>query len=370
MKISIGSKIVDGPWGGGNLFLINLSNYLINQGHEVVYDLGHKDIDLILLTDPRKKNYSTSTFNHLDIKKYKNFVNRDVNVVQRINECDERKRTNNVNKLYFEASLVADHIIFVSDWLRDIYVNLGMEDSKTSTVLSGSNPDIFNSEGRSFKKTGEKFKVVTHHWSNNYFKGYQIYKKFDDLLNDKKWSNLFEFSYIGNVSQNFDFKNTNVIDPLSGKELANELKKNHIYLTASINEPSGNHHIEASQCGLPVLYLKSGGIPEYCKDFGIGFDQDFEDKLLEMATQYDYFFEKIELYPHNSEKMSKQYFKIFTNLYDKRSHQNLNSKFLANIYILKIKISNFIIFKIISKFVLFKEKLKKLLKILIKPFVS
>ena len=61
---------------------------------------------------------------------------------------------------------------------------------------------------------------------------------------------------------------------------------------------------------------------------------------------------------------------IFTNLYDKRSHQNLNSKFLANIYILKIKISNFIIFKIISKFVLFKEKLKKLLKILIKPFVS
>ena len=62
-------------------------------------------------------------------------------------------------------------------------------------------------------------------------------------------------------------KNTNLIDPLSGRELANELKKNHIYLTASINEPSGNHHIEASQCGLPVLYLKSGGIPEYCKRF-------------------------------------------------------------------------------------------------------
>ena len=24
MKISIGSKIIDGPWGGGNLFVINL----------------------------------------------------------------------------------------------------------------------------------------------------------------------------------------------------------------------------------------------------------------------------------------------------------------------------------------------------------
>ena len=79
-------------------------------------------------------------------------------MVQRINECDERKRTNNVNKLYFEASLVADHIIFVSDWLRDIYVNLGMEDSKTSTVLSGSNPDIFNSEAEVLKKPEKNLK--------------------------------------------------------------------------------------------------------------------------------------------------------------------------------------------------------------------
>ena len=33
MKISIGSKIIDGPWGGGNLFVINLKNYLIDKGH-------------------------------------------------------------------------------------------------------------------------------------------------------------------------------------------------------------------------------------------------------------------------------------------------------------------------------------------------
>ena len=44
------------------------------------------------------------------------------------------------------------------------------------------------------------------------------------------------------------------------------------------------------------------GYQNIARDFGIGFDQDFEDKLLEMATQYDYFFDKIELYPHNSEK--------------------------------------------------------------------
>ena len=55
MKVSIGSKIVNGPWGGGNLFVKNLSNFLINNGHDVIYDLGDKDIDLILLTDPRSR---------------------------------------------------------------------------------------------------------------------------------------------------------------------------------------------------------------------------------------------------------------------------------------------------------------------------
>ena len=57
MKISIGSHIVKGPWGGGNLFIVNLSNYLINKGHEVYFDLSQKDIDLILLTDPELMNH-------------------------------------------------------------------------------------------------------------------------------------------------------------------------------------------------------------------------------------------------------------------------------------------------------------------------
>ena len=71
MKVSIGSRIVNGPWGGGNLFVKNLSNYLEQNGHKVIYDLGEKDIDLILLTDPRSRKESSSTFNHLDIQKYK-----------------------------------------------------------------------------------------------------------------------------------------------------------------------------------------------------------------------------------------------------------------------------------------------------------
>ena len=144
MKVSIGSRIVEGPWGGGNLFAINLRDYLIKKGHKVVFDLAHSDIDLILLTDPRSKKESSSTFNHIDILKYKNLVNPNVSVVQRVNECDERKNTNNINQLYLEASNVSDHVIFVSSWLREIYLNLGLKKEKTSVILAGSNKSIFN----------------------------------------------------------------------------------------------------------------------------------------------------------------------------------------------------------------------------------
>ena len=55
-------------------------------------------------------------------------------------------------------------------------------------------------------------------------------------------------------------------------ELGNELRKNHVYITASRWEPCGRHHIEASSCGLPVVYHRDGGaIVEICKEHGIEF---------------------------------------------------------------------------------------------------
>ena len=61
-------------------------------------------------------------------------------------------------------------------------------------------------------------------------------------------------SLILKSTSKFKFKNSRHVKPLSGKNLSDELKTNHIYLTGSLNEPSGNHHIEGAQCGLPVIY--------------------------------------------------------------------------------------------------------------------
>ena len=146
MKISIGTNIKNGPWGGGNLFAINLRDYLLKQNHEVVMNLLHDDIDVILLTEPRKTSES-SAFTHLDVIKYKKFVNPQVVVIHRINECDERKNTDFVNQYLVNANKVADYTIFVSTWLRNLFLEQGISEEDSKVILAGANNEIFNSEG-------------------------------------------------------------------------------------------------------------------------------------------------------------------------------------------------------------------------------
>jgi len=321
MKVSIGSRVVEGPWGGGNLFVRNLSKYLIDNGHKVIYDLSEPDIDLIVLTDPRSRKESTSTYNHEEIEKYKKHVKENTIVVQRINECDERKGTKNINQFYLKASNVADHVIFVSSWLEGIYLELGMDNEKTSVILSGSDEQIFNDYGLVHLDKSKKIKILTHHWSSNRNKGFDIYEFINKLIDTKKWKDKLEFTYIGNTSDEYDLNNTKLIKPLAGKELSNEIKKHHIYVTASINEPSGNHHIEAAQCGLPILYIESGGIPEYCKGFGLGFSDDFEKKLELMIDNYEQYRAQMKDYPFNSEIMCKEYLDLFSDLIEDNNYE-------------------------------------------------
>ena len=75
MKISIGTNIKDGPWGGGNLFAINLTKFLKSNGHDVCDNLKDDDIDIILITEPRITSES-SAFTDIDVLSYLKFKNK------------------------------------------------------------------------------------------------------------------------------------------------------------------------------------------------------------------------------------------------------------------------------------------------------
>ena len=313
MKVSISSKIVEGPWGGGNLFIKNLSQYLKLNGVDVVHDLFSKDIDVILLIDPRKDSFAT-VYGHKEIINYQKYINNDVLVVQRFNECDQRKNTRGLNEFLKTANECSDVNIFVSNWLLEVFKKEGLQNKQNKVIMTGAQQNIFNSDGYKKWDKESKIKAVTHHWGDNVNKGFEIYSLLDKLL-DTKYSDLLEFTYVGNIPKELKFKNTNYIPPTHGKELAQILKNNHFYITASKNEPSGNHHIEAAQCGLPILYLDSGGIPEFCDGFGISFNEEnFQEKLDEMINKYYFFEAKMVDYPFNSDLMCKEYLDEFYRL--------------------------------------------------------
>tara|TARA_X000000368_G_C23055472_1_gene723638 strand:- start:1731 stop:2780 length:1050 start_codon:yes stop_codon:yes gene_type:complete len=318
MKISIGTNIKEGPWGGGNLFAINLALYLEKNGYKVVNNLLDDDIDIILITEPRKTSES-SAFTHLDVQKYIKYTKKDSLIAHRINECDERKDTKYVNKYLIEANKTSDYTIFVSQWLKDLYIQQGIGTKEKHVIYAGANKEIFNNTAFTPWDKNHKLKIVTHHWGANWNKGFETYKKIDELLDDKLWKNKIEFMYIGNLPKGFTFNNVNVVKPLSGKELSEKIKENHLYITGSIFEPSGNHHIEGAQCGLPVLYLNSGGTPEYCNGYGLVFDEtNLEEKIFEMMSDYDEYVKKLRKYRFNSEKMCSDYESLFLKMFNNK----------------------------------------------------
>jgi len=318
MKVSLGMKLQQGPFGGGNRFGHALSGYLRRCGVTVSYDLRDPDLDFILLTEPRHR-LKISAYSDHEIFNYVRRVNPRCLVLHRINECDERKDSRGVNQRLIIANACADHTIFVSRWLKNLYLKHGLNPLNSTVIHNGGDSDCFNSMGSASWDGRGPLKVVTHHWSSHRMKGFDIYKRLDNMLEQPQWRNQFEFTYIGNLPEVFKFKNATALPPLNGKELADRLKGHHVYITASQNEPAGMHHVEGTLCGLPVLYLESGGLPEYCQGYGVSFTpNDFEQKLREIRASFGHWKKRIGTYPYRAERMCSEYYDLMMRLDQER----------------------------------------------------
>jgi glycosyltransferase involved in cell wall biosynthesis len=312
MKIFINRKLRRSPWGGGVQFATGLSDFLNSIGHTVTnqYD---PDVDIILMIDPRDDE-GFGDINHLlQYKSYLKSNGKNVKVVHRINDSDIARGTNFLVDLNIKAnSIIADQTIFISEWLQNHYIEKGF--TKNSVVIrNGCNKDWFF-PAVSKNEHHEKIKVVTHHWSDNYNKGFDAYIELDKQLS---FRNDIEFTYVGRYYKGYTPKNTVIIDPLYGKALGEELRKHDVYLTSAKYEACGMHHIEASACGLPVIYHQDGGgINEMCKKHGIMFHDT--SKVCELIKQAfdnkDFLKNQIDYSSIDSKSVNLSYLKVFQNL--------------------------------------------------------
>lgn len=295
------------PYGGGNQFLVKIIEKLKDRGHEVVFHLK-EGIDTIFMMDPRPGDIGYS-IQHIGSYK-KSFPS--TKIVHRVNECDKRKGTTGLDELLLKGMDMSSNVVFISQWLQDYFSELGYS-GNSDVIYNGCNTDHFYP--RHDNNLGAKVKVVTHHWSDNWMKGFDLYTKLDEYLLDYPDTNI-EFTYIGRYYKDYTPKATKIISPTHGLDLGRRLREHDVYVTASRFEPCGMHHVEGSASGLPVLYHSDGGgINELCVNHGLPFNNfdEFLEGLEQIKGNYDTYRNKINYASLDIDQCISRYIKVIEN---------------------------------------------------------
>ena len=288
---------VTGPWGGGNKTLAALVTRLTAMGH-IVTDRPRMDVSVIFCFDPRP---SSSGMSHSQLIEYSRVLG-GVPIIQRVGDVGTHGKpelTHLVRSTVQRSNLV----IFTSRWARDLVGHKG----GCRIIPNGALPTFYQHR-RDDRPPAPRPRIVTHHWSNNPLKGISLYER---LYREIQTSNLeFEFTYIGRSSPTLL---SCTLLPMNEEELALELPRHDIYLSASQLEAGANHIVEAMACGLPVVYHRDGGsIPEYCGGRGVQF-RDFEQMVSSLkfvAAEYRVQREQVQSYTRSMEDVVDQYLEV------------------------------------------------------------
>jgi len=257
---------------------------LAGRRYEIVFDLK-RPIDAIVLVDPRVGGLVT--FGPEDIKACKERWPQAL-CLHRVNECDARKGTDVMDELLAGANKLADFTVFVSDWLRQYHLARWFDASLPHAVIpNGADPAVFHPIGAEHFGPGQPFRLVTHHWSDNWMKGFDVYREVDDLVAGGKLPGT-ELWVIGRWPKEIRWKAARTHGAVQGPELGGLLRRCHVYLTASRWEPGPMHPIEGAQCGLPVIYHEDGGgTVELARRYGVPFRDDVRGAILEARSRYE-----------------------------------------------------------------------------------
>jgi glycosyltransferase involved in cell wall biosynthesis len=272
-----------GSWGGSNQWVKQLTEYLARTGYRVVFTLT-PDVDCVLLTH----NGLTGPleFGPEEVARLKR-DRPDVRCVHRINDNDLRKGTSQMDRLLADTNRVADHTVFISAWLRDYHAERWFDLARPhSVILNAADPAVFHPVGTRARAAPEPWRIVTHHWSNNWMKGFRTYQDLDARIAAGQLSDL-ELHVVGRWPSEIVWKTARTYPPTVGRALAAILRGCHLYATASLWEPGGMHFIEGLQCGLPLVYhVDGGGIVELGERFGVGFRDDVGTALRTAIADY------------------------------------------------------------------------------------
>ncbi len=310
MKIAFNRAVRRSPWGGGAHFATTFADYLTARGHEVVYTLEGK-VDRIVMLDPR---FEAGGFGVDSVACYQRMFPA-VKVLHRVNDTGVTRGGDELDRMIMDANalVAADHTVFISEWVKRYFVSKGYDATRSHSVITnGCDANFFHRKDR--RAEHKPLRLVTHHWSDNPAKGLDLYKHIDDLIDRGA---PIQFTYIGRYPKEYVPKHTNVVAPLYGQALGDELRENDVYVTGACWEACGSHHVEGAACGLPIVYHKDGGgVVEMCRRYGegIGDVSEFKEALTKIKNHYRSYAASAESADLSAETMCAKYLDVITRM--------------------------------------------------------
>ena len=273
-----------GPYGGGNQWLNQLSSYLKRWGYAVQFRLD-KHVDCVMGTHAGLSGKLEFSYEEVLRAKEKN---PRLVCIQRINDNDARKATDGMDRQLAETNRAADHTVFVSEWLRDYHASRWFNTAKPhSVILNGADPSIFHPIGGAAWTPSSPLRLVTHHWSDNMSKGFDLYQDIDEAIAAGALRDT-EIWIVGRWPERIRWRSAKTFGPRVGGALAKLLRQCHVYVTGSRHEPGAMHPVEGLQCGLPLLYDRdTGGTVELGRKYGMEISADTVESITRIRDAYE-----------------------------------------------------------------------------------
>jgi glycosyltransferase involved in cell wall biosynthesis len=260
------------PYGGGNQFLLALVRELQGRGLDVETNRLSGATPACLF----------NSFN-FDFRRLRRFAREGVRMVHRVDGPIGVYRGFDDGTDAAIARInreLADATIFQSEYSLAKHRELGLELASPVVIRNSVDPAIFQPPAARDPLRGRRVRVIVSSWSDNPRKGADILSWLDRNLD----FDVYELTFAGRTQATF--RRIQVVGPLPSEALAALLRSQDVYLATSRDDPCSNALLEALACGLPAVFLRSGGHPELVGDAGIAFD-DAEELPAVLARLVD-----------------------------------------------------------------------------------
>src|SRR5262249_32755391 len=232
------------PYGGGNQFLLALVGELERRGLAVEANQVSGGTPACL--------YNSFNF---DFTRLRRFAGDGVRMVHRVDGPVGAYRgfDDGTDRRIVTINALADATILQSHYSLEKHLELGLSLRNPVVISNAVDPTIFHPPASRELLDGRRVRVVVSSWSDNPRKGADVLEWLDRNLD----FDAYDVTFVGQIQKRF--KRVSVVGPLPSEPLAEVLRVQDIYLAPSRDDPCSNALLEALACGLPAVFLRSGG---------------------------------------------------------------------------------------------------------------